>query len=271
MRTPVNDPGPAPNAIASRSASVQPASAQHRVDQRQQALRVRLAREFRRARPTASPSPQATESQCVEVSKARSFMAAILPDRQAATAPARTTVPLSRSRRREAPSPRMAHTVAIARRDRRSRSNRSTRKAAASRTSTARRCSSRARCPGERVDRRRCSRTSRAYDDRARRDDPASASAVARRRRAVRTSASAAAARCSTRIPSLQVAAKQRALEDALRAHRPRARRDVMLPPIDGPAWGYRVSRAPVGAPRRRRRAACWSASTSASRASSRT
>lgn len=39
--------------------------------------------------------------------------------------------------------------------------------------------------------------------------------------------------------PSLQIAAKQRALEDAL--HRiGRVRADVILPPIEGPAWGYR-------------------------------
>ena len=39
--------------------------------------------------------------------------------------------------------------------------------------------------------------------------------------------------------PALQVAAKQRALEEALsRIGRVRAER--MLPPIEGPAWGYR-------------------------------
>jgi len=39
--------------------------------------------------------------------------------------------------------------------------------------------------------------------------------------------------------PSLQVAAKQRALEDAL-ARIGRVRPEVILPPIAGPAWGYR-------------------------------
>ncbi len=39
--------------------------------------------------------------------------------------------------------------------------------------------------------------------------------------------------------PSLQVAAKQRALEDAL-ARIGRVRAERMLPPIEGPAWGYR-------------------------------
>jgi 23S rRNA (uracil1939-C5)-methyltransferase len=39
--------------------------------------------------------------------------------------------------------------------------------------------------------------------------------------------------------PSLQVAAKQRALEDAL-ARIGRVAPDVVLPPIEGPAWGYR-------------------------------
>ena len=39
--------------------------------------------------------------------------------------------------------------------------------------------------------------------------------------------------------PSLQIAAKQRALEDALERIG-RLRPEVMLPPIEGPAWGYR-------------------------------
>ncbi|MCC6193263.1 MAG: 23S rRNA (uracil(1939)-C(5))-methyltransferase RlmD [Burkholderiales bacterium] len=39
--------------------------------------------------------------------------------------------------------------------------------------------------------------------------------------------------------PSLQIAAKQRALEDAL-ARIGRVAPDVVLPPIEGPAWGYR-------------------------------
>jgi 23S rRNA (uracil1939-C5)-methyltransferase len=39
--------------------------------------------------------------------------------------------------------------------------------------------------------------------------------------------------------PSLQIAAKQRALEDAL-ARIGRVRPEVMLAPIEGPAWGYR-------------------------------
>jgi 23S rRNA (uracil1939-C5)-methyltransferase len=39
--------------------------------------------------------------------------------------------------------------------------------------------------------------------------------------------------------PSLQIAAKQRALEDALERIG-RVRPEVMLPPIEGPAWGYR-------------------------------
>jgi 23S rRNA (uracil1939-C5)-methyltransferase len=39
--------------------------------------------------------------------------------------------------------------------------------------------------------------------------------------------------------PKLQIAAKQRALEDAL-ARIGRVRPDVMLPPIEGPAWAYR-------------------------------
>ena len=39
--------------------------------------------------------------------------------------------------------------------------------------------------------------------------------------------------------PSLQIAAKQRALEDAF-ARIGRVRPEVMLPPIEGPAWGYR-------------------------------
>ena len=40
--------------------------------------------------------------------------------------------------------------------------------------------------------------------------------------------------------PALQVAAKQRALEDAL-ARIGRVRAQTMLPPIEGPAWGYRL------------------------------
>lgn len=40
--------------------------------------------------------------------------------------------------------------------------------------------------------------------------------------------------------PALQVAAKQRALEDAL-ARIGRVRAATMLPPIEGPAWGYRL------------------------------
>ncbi|MCC7328499.1 MAG: 23S rRNA (uracil(1939)-C(5))-methyltransferase RlmD [Burkholderiales bacterium] len=40
-------------------------------------------------------------------------------------------------------------------------------------------------------------------------------------------------------LPALQVAAKQRALEDTL-MHIGRVRPDVMLPPVEGPAWGYR-------------------------------
>ncbi|MEO8752686.1 MAG: TRAM domain-containing protein, partial [Casimicrobiaceae bacterium] len=39
--------------------------------------------------------------------------------------------------------------------------------------------------------------------------------------------------------PSLQIAAKQRALEEAL-ARIGRVQPEVMLPPIEGPAWGYR-------------------------------
>src|SRR5262252_6036402 len=39
--------------------------------------------------------------------------------------------------------------------------------------------------------------------------------------------------------PSLQVAAKQRALEDAL-ARIGKVRPEMLLPPISGPAWGYR-------------------------------
>jgi 23S rRNA (uracil1939-C5)-methyltransferase len=39
--------------------------------------------------------------------------------------------------------------------------------------------------------------------------------------------------------PSLQIAAKQRALEDALERIG-RVRPEVMLPPIEGPSWGYR-------------------------------
>ncbi len=39
--------------------------------------------------------------------------------------------------------------------------------------------------------------------------------------------------------PALQIAAKQRALEDAL-ARIGRVQADVLLPPIAGPAWGYR-------------------------------
>ncbi len=52
------------------------------------------------------------------------------------------------------------------------------------------------------------------------------------------TSASAAAARCSAGV-ALQVAAKQRALEDAL-ARIGRVRAATMLPPVYGPAWEYR-------------------------------
>ena len=40
--------------------------------------------------------------------------------------------------------------------------------------------------------------------------------------------------------PSLQVAAKQRALEDAL-ARIGRVSPAILLPPVDGPAWGYRT------------------------------
>ena len=48
--------------------------------------------------------------------------------------------------------------------------------------------------------------------------------------------------------PSLQIAAKQRALEDAF-ARIGRVRPGRMLPPIEGPAWRLPLPRAPVGAP----------------------
>ena len=50
--------------------------------------------------------------------------------------------------------------------------------------------------------------------------------------------------------PPLQVAAKQRVLEEALVAHRPRDVRQSLLPAVHGPAWGYRYAGAPVGPPR---------------------
>ena len=72
----------------------------------------------------------------------------------------------------------------------------------------------------------------------------------ARRRRAARISASAAAARCSTSTPAAQVAAKQRALEDAL-WHIGRVRPAQMLPRDPRPGLGLPPPRAAVGAPRR--------------------
>jgi 23S rRNA (uracil1939-C5)-methyltransferase len=74
--------------------------------------------------------------------------------------------------------------------------------------------------------------------------------AIARVTRVERASASRVAPRCphfgvcggctlQHAHPSLQIAAKQRALEDAL-ARIGRVRPDVMLPPVTGPAWGYR-------------------------------
>jgi 23S rRNA (uracil1939-C5)-methyltransferase len=73
---------------------------------------------------------------------------------------------------------------------------------------------------------------------------------VARATRILRSSSSRVTPRCphfgvcggctlQHAAPALQMAAKQRALEDAL-ARIGRVRPEVMLPPIEGPAWGYR-------------------------------
>jgi 23S rRNA (uracil1939-C5)-methyltransferase len=67
--------------------------------------------------------------------------------------------------------------------------------------------------------------------------------------------------------PALQVAAKQRALEEAL-ARIGRVRAERMLPPIEGPAWGYRY-RARLTVRHVAKKAWCWWAFTSANRASS--
>ena len=74
--------------------------------------------------------------------------------------------------------------------------------------------------------------------------------AIARVTRVAKASASRVSPRCphfgvcggctlQHADPALQVAAKQRALEDAL-ARIGRVRPEVVLPPIAGPAWGYR-------------------------------
>ena len=86
--------------------------------------------------------------------------------------------------------------------------------------------------------------------------------------RAARTSACAAAARSSTPTSATQIAAKQRVLEDAF-AHVGKVEPETMLPPIHGPGVGLSPSRAAVGAATCPRRAGCWSASTSAARATS--
>ena len=65
-----------------------------------------------------------------------------------------------------------------------------------------------------------------------------------------------------------QVATKQRALEDAL-WHLGKVRPERVLRPMRGPGLGLSPARAPVGAPRRQEGRRCWSASTSASRATS--
>ena len=64
-----------------------------------------------------------------------------------------------------------------------------------------------------------------------------------------------------------QVTFKQRALEDTL-WHLGRVRPEMVLPPIEGPAWGYRF-RARLTVRHVPRRAASWSASMNGARASS--
>ena len=115
-----------------------------------------------------------------------------------------------RARYNRARAVRRSSMTAIHRR----RSNRSTRKAAASRTSTARRCSSRARCPasGSTIEIAQAQAELR-HRARRRRSQRASASRVDAALPALRRVRRLHAA---ARAPSLQVAAKQRALEDAL-------------------------------------------------------
>ena len=66
---------------------------------------------------------------------------------------------------------------------------------------------------------------------------------------------------CSTWKLRAQVAAKQRVLEDDL-WHIAKVKPETMLPPIYGPAWGYRHRARLRGALCAEERAACWSVST---------
>ena len=241
---------------------------EHGVDQRQQRARECAWPACSRARRNSSPSPHGDGSHSVEQSNARTrigrgFMTRDLPEPRAFATRGynargcrrRSSLPRERRMPRACPDPvavddRIARPGGPRHRARR-RQGRLRRRRAARR---ARR-------------RSRRSSASRRYEI-ARAVAIQRASAVARRRRAARTSASAAAARCSTRHPALQVAAKQRALEDAL-ARIGRVRPARLLPPIararvaaTGIARGCRCATCA-------KRAACWSASTSASRASS--
>ena len=114
--------------------------------------------------------------------------------------------------------------------------------------------------------------------------DDAQAQADATRSRAPSRSRKSSASRVDAALPAFRrlrrllaaacdaVAAGRREAARArgrAGADRARAARSACCRRSHGPAWELPASRAAVGAPRARRRAACWSASTSASRASS--
>ena len=221
MRTPVNEPGPAPKAMPSRSRSAcrrrrarAPISGSMRSE-------CRIARALARAQRIAvavadghgQPLGRRVERQnsaCAHSTDARR-------DDRAGTMPARRI--------------RASHDASN------SRSNRWTRKAAASRTPTARSCSSRARCPASACT-PSSSSASRATTLRARStiDEPSAARVDAALPALRRLRRLHAAARRRQRCRSRRSSARWR----TRCARIGRVRPETLLPPIDGPAWGYR-------------------------------
>ena len=232
MRTPVNEPGPAPNAIASRSRERPAGLRQHGVDQRQQPFRMRVAREFR-ARNAAFAVAARDRQPLRRRVEGKELHPGDFTGRTACRPPVRTIGRWWPHIARPVTScmPRPALAADHRRLDRIARPGRSRRRAR--------------RRQGD-VRRRRVAR--RAGDAVTLKDKPNYT--IARVVRILSASASRVVPRCphfgvcggctlQHAHPSLQIAAKQRALEDAL-ARIGRVRPDVMLPPIEGPAWRYR-------------------------------
>ena len=179
---------------------------EHGVDRRQHALRVRLRPHAPSCTCQSWPSPAATgttRSTC----RARGYASAILPIRvvrtpaprvQSATAYVRCHRRLAIAATTIIVDDRVARPGGPRHRARR-RQGRLRRRRAAGRARRDRRRQAQADVTSSRA-----------------RDDGLNAQARRASSRAARISASAAAARCSTPTPALQVAAKQRALEDAL-------------------------------------------------------